>query len=79
MAIVKLSFQEMIMSETLVGKSLMIDGNQETITEIQFEPMTRQIIFKTDTGGEYTAFKDRAFDWVLDSDKPRIKPKKRLK
>lgn len=79
MAIVKLSFQEMIMTKTLVGETLSIDGVNEIIKEIQFEPMTRQVIFKTESGEEYTAFKDRVFDWVLTEDKPRIKPKKRLK
>ena len=66
------SFQEILFNEVFVGKKIVFNDNVETIAEVQFEPRTRQVLVKTESGEEFTAFKDDEFQWEVASKKNLI-------
>jgi len=75
----KISFTERVFLEVLTGEQIFVDGEVETIIDVQFEPKTRQLMLKFVSGVEVTAHKDDEFEFVVDVKRPRIKPTRRLK
>ncbi len=67
-----MSFQEIILNEILIGKQLVYNDVLETISSIQFEPKTRQVIVETISGKIFTAFKDDIFEWEVLVETPRV-------
>jgi hypothetical protein len=78
MATEKISFVERIMLEVLVNEKIIVEGETKTIYDIQFEPITRQVLIQFTDGSTYTANKDEEYEFVRDVKRPRLKPNKRL-
>ena len=78
MATEKISFVEYQFKNTFVGKQMIVEGETKTIIDLQFEPKTRQILIEYSDGSKYTVHKDQIVEFVTESQRPRIKPTKRI-
>jgi hypothetical protein len=79
MAVEKISFVERVYQEVLVNEKIIVDGVEETVYDVQFEPKTRQVLIEFVSGLKVTAHKDDEFEFVRDVVRPRIVPQRRLK
>jgi len=75
----RISFTERVFQEVLVGEKIMVEGATEVIYDVQFEPLTRQLLIEFTSGLAVTAHKDEDYEFVRDVKRPRIKPTKKLK
>lgn len=79
MATEKISFVEYQFKDTFAGKQMIVEGETKTIVDLQFEPKTRQILLEYSDGSKYTVHKDQIVEFVVDTERDRIKPNKRIK
>ena len=70
-----ISIRERELEETLVNEEIKVDGSFKKVYDVQYEPLTRQILFQFTDGTTYTAHEDSILTFKKDVKRPRIKPK----